>query len=174
MKKLFKLLVFTLLLAACSPKYFMQGTVSNNFDKSKTYNVAIMPPVIKGVGETANLQDKCYGKLKAELMNVKNLNIKGDLTSIKKAIKNNQIGASDYVDHDLYKKAAESVGCEAYVFTEITRESDKLPVLAQVEIFDVQSGNTLYVGRGRGQNPLTVEAEAELAIELALKSLLEK
>jgi hypothetical protein len=178
MKQLFiALITSALLISACSKNYFQSSTLSPTFDKSKVYRVVLAEPQFNNMQSQASddLKARTYTHLSIEMQKIRNLQIV-DRAAYERELRVRRFGANTSVDANTAREAAKAAGAQLIAFSEISTEAVKggLPILASVQLLDLNTGNTVYQGRARMKNPASLEAGVEFALEKALEELVLK
>ncbi|MBN3036794.1 MAG: hypothetical protein JW861_14510 [Bacteroidales bacterium] len=161
------------LLAACSPKYWSDSSISPAYQHTMKYRVAVMPVAITGIKEALSipLNERAYAKITMELMKQGNFSLLDrsvvDQTTRIRAFSN----TSNTMDLSLAKEVGKEAGADLVVVSMLSRESEGMPVLAEIQIVEIERSEPIYMGKGRAENPLSVEAGTEVAIEAALSGL---
>lgn len=174
-KNLFKALVFSVLIVSfsCSKNYFQQTHVSPAYSKSQRYKLVLVKPTLisnKPVNQEEVLNRSTF-HLKAELSKL-NFDLQSD-ERFAEACRARTFGGSGQVSEEVAREAAKSLGVQCVGYTEISTESIKggLPIMATIRIINVSDGSLLYSGKARADNPASLEAGIEFAIEKALEGL---
>lgn len=169
-------LLFSLIvcgLVACSKNYFQQTTVSPAFQKSQRYKLILARPVLVSSKPISSDEavSRCQFHLRAELSKL-NFDILGS-EKFEEACKARSFGGSGTVTESIALESAKSLGANALAYTEITTESLQggLPLMATIRILNTADGSQLYSGKARADNPVSLEAGLEFAIEKAIEGL---
>lgn len=175
-KKIF--LLTLLIILACSKAYFKQGsTLPPDFDKTRTYKVAILPFLVRGeIGQPNQvLRDRAYTRLQVILQNTGKFLVIDKFT-VEQATRKHEFGTMGKVDPALARTIGKEVGAELVALTELSLNpvGGGLKILANVQILDVNKEYVIYTGQARTDNPISVEAGAEKAIELATEVLVDQ
>jgi len=171
------LLLILLIILVCSKGYIKQGSLDPNFDKTRTYKIAILPFLVRGeIGEPSPvLRDRAYTRLQVRLQETGKFMVIDKFT-IDRATKVHEFGSIGSVDPALGRKIGKEVGAELVALTELslTPVGGGLRILANVQILDVNKNYVIYTGQGRTDNPISTEAGAEFAIDLAIDILVSR
>lgn len=170
-----KILIFSILLLtlACSKNYFQQTHVSPAYTKSQRYKLVLVKPALvsnKPVNQEEVISRSTF-HLKGELSKL-NFDIQSD-ERFAEACRARTFGGSGQVTEEVAREAARGMGAQCIAYTEISTESIKggLPIMATIRIIQVADGSLLYSGKARADNPASLEAGIEFAIEKALEGL---
>jgi hypothetical protein len=124
----------------------------------------------------SQLKTTAAKKTEVELMAVKNLSLI-PFEAVKNACQTYAFGGGD-VAYNNYADIAKNVGADVLCTIELSKEKMTIKgkeigtVMAYIQLLDVSNNMAvLYTGKARSMNPISLEAEAELAIENALKRL---
>lgn len=170
-------LVFLLVISGCSKGYIKQGSLDPGFDKTRAYKIAILPFLVRGeVGEPSPvLRDRAYTRLQVRLQETGKFMVIDKFT-VERATKVHEFGTMGKVDPALGRKIGKEVGAELVALTELslTPAGGGLRILANVQILDVNRNYVIYTGQGRTDNPISTEAGAEWAIDLATDVLIKQ
>ena len=173
-------LIALILLSAilfCSKGYIKQGVLDPGFDKTRTYKIAILPFLVRGEsGEpSVTLRDRAYTRLQVRLQETGKFMVIDKFT-VEKATRVHEFGSQGKVDPALARKIGKEVGAELVALTELslTPVGGGLRILANVQILDVNKNYVIYTGQGRTDNPVSIEAGAEFAIDLATDVLVSR
>jgi len=172
-KTFFIILVFACFaLAACSPKYLAKGTATQKYQKTTNYQLVILPPVTVNMNQSGNntLSELAYKDIANQIAEVSNFIVTGDFRSIRIKANAYKYGALENTNLEDAVNVAKEMGAAALVISKISREHENYPIRVNIEIYDTQK-QLLYSGQGRAANPLSAEAEIELAVEYALQQL---
>lgn len=176
MKIIFLYTVLILSLASCSKNYFQQTALSPSFDLTKQYRLVLADPVLKSVqtGNPDELKNRAYQHLSIEFQKIRNFNLV-DKSSYENEVRIRKFGNLD-VDLNTAREAAKAAGAQAIAYTELSTEPVKggLPMMAYIQVLDLQSGNIMYTGKARMDNPVSLEAGLEFAVEKAMEELVRK
>jgi len=173
-----KLLVFSLsLFIFCSKGYIKQGVLDPNFDKTRTYKVAILPFLVRGEpGEPSPvLRDRAYTRLQVRLQQTGKFMVIDKFT-VERVVRTYEFGTIGKVDPALAKKIGKELGADLVCLSELSLNpvDGGLRILANVQILDVNKDYVIYTGQGRTDNPISKEAGAEYAIDLAIDILIKR
>jgi hypothetical protein len=109
-------------------------------------------------------------------MGVKNLSLV-PIDAVKTACQTYAFGGGD-ISFANYADIAKNVGADVICTIELSKEKMTIKgkeigtVMAYIQLLDVSNNMmVLYTGKARSMNPISLEAEAELAIENALRRL---
>jgi hypothetical protein len=175
------ILLVSFLLLGCSSfaqKFWEQSNVSSAYTTSKTYKVALLPVKMQDMElqKEAQLKSTAAKKTEMELMGVKNINLI-PVEAVKSACNTYAFGGGD-IAYNNYAELAKQLGADMICTVELSKEKMTIKnsqigtVMAYIQLLDVSNNMTvLYTGKARAMNPLSLEAETELAIENALKRL---
>lgn len=170
------ILIFSLMffgLVACTKNYFQQTTVSPAFQKTQRYKLILAKPVMVSSKpiSTDEALNRCLFHLRAELSKL-NFDVMGS-EKFEEACKARSFGGSGTVTESIALESARSLGANTLAFTEITTESIQggLPLMATIRILNTADGSQLYSGKARADNPASLEAGLEFAIEKAMEGL---
>jgi hypothetical protein len=171
-----RIVLFLFLLAglvSCSKNYFQQTNASPSFNKATRYKIILVKPsLVSGKPiQTEEALNRCAFHLRAEISKL-NFDVMGN-DRFDEACRARSFGGSGTVAENTALEAAKSLGANALAFTEITTESIQggLPLMATVRILSTADGSQLYTGKARSDNPASLEAGLEFAIEKALEGL---
>lgn len=177
MKKTILPIIFLLLLIACSKGYLKEGAVSPAFDLTRSYWVAPMPFLVRGPGITPDkfTRDHAYDYLTIQLQKTGLFYMK-DKYTIQTEVDKMGLSRTPGIGPENACEVGKRVGASLVVLTEIALEPEAggLPVLATIQILDVNTRAVLYNGRGRAVNPVSYESASEVAIDYALDALIKK
>lgn len=158
-----------LMMFVCSKGYIKQGVLDPNFDKARTYKVAILPFHVRGeLGEPGSvLEDRAYTRFQVRLQETGKFLVIDKFT-VERATKVHEFGAQGSIDLTLARKIAKELGAELVALTELSlNPAGGLRILVNIQIFDVNKDCVIYTGQGRADNPISTEAGVEFAIDLA-------
>jgi|GEM_PF-3300820 len=141
-----------------------EGNLSASFDKSVVYKTAILPVTFKVSESNESVRFTAASNIRRNILGISQFNLIGEKT-VKEAW--NTVPDGDETALVQYLAADAVVTCL------ISQESEGMPYRADVEI-RTASGNVIYSGRGRGKTFISLEADSEIAIQLAIKPLREK
>lgn len=167
------LLGLTFMLAGCSKNYFQQTQVSSAFSKFIRYKAIVMKPVLISSKNLASeeLINRCKFHLQGELskLNFDLVNSEG----FEEVWRARSFGGSGMITEATAAEVAKSMGVQALVYCDISTESIQggLPLMATVRILGTDNLLLLYTGKARADNPASLEAGLEFAIEKALEGL---
>jgi hypothetical protein len=176
MRAKIKILTFLFLfLFFCSKAYIKQGVLDPNFDQTRTYKVAILPFLVRGEEPSSTLRDRAYTRLQVRLQQTGKFMII-DRFTVERVVRTYEFGATGKVDPSLARKIARELGAELVVLSELSLNpvDGGLRILANVQILDVNKDYVIYTGQGRTDNPISKEAGAEYAIDLATDVLIKR
>jgi hypothetical protein len=170
---LFISLLFSGFLSSCSKNYFQQTQVSPAFSKTTRYKTILLKPTLvssQGLA-TEEVINRCAFHLRAEMSKL-NFDIMGG-EKFEEACRARSFGGSGTVSESVALEAAKSLGAQAIAYSEISTESIKggLPLMATIRILNTADGSQLYTGKARADNPVSLEAGLEFALEKALEGL---
>jgi hypothetical protein len=172
MKNLFFILAISIGIVSCSKNYFQQTHASPAFNKSNRYKIILVTGFIstKPINNDEAL-NRCNFHLKAEMSKL-NFDVMGS-EKFDEACRARSFGGSGMIKESIALEAAKSIGANTIAFTEITTESIQggLPLMASIRILNTADGSQLYTGKARADNPASLEAGLEFAIEKALEGL---
>jgi len=172
-----KFLTFSLIFFIfCSKGYIKYGSLDPNFDTTRTYKVAILPFLVRDTGEPDPvLRDRAYSRLQVRLQETGKFQIIDKFT-VERIVKIYEFGSSGKVDPALARNIGKELGAELVVLSELSLNpiGGGLRILANIQILDVNKNYVIYTGQGRTDNPISIEAGAEYAIDLATKVLINK
>ncbi len=178
MKKIIIILIVVLLvLTSCSKTYMKSGVFDPTFNTNGYYKIAILPFLVRG--ETGNpsqlLRDRAYTKAQTTLMETGNFSLLDKFT-IENTVDLFEFGSVGYVDPAKACEIGKELGVQLVLVNELslTPIGNGLNIIYTAQIFDVATGIVVYSGQGRTTNPVSVEAGAEFAIDLAMKELIKK
>jgi hypothetical protein len=163
---------------AFAQKYWEQANVSSSYSVAENYKVAILPVKMQDMElqKEAQLKSTAAKKTEAELMGVKNLSLV-PIDAVKTACQTYAFGGGD-ISFANYADIAKNVGADVICTIELSKEKMTIKgkeigtVMAYIQLLDVSNNMmVLYTGKARSMNPISLEAEAELAIENALRRL---
>ncbi len=170
-------LVLLSIILSCSKGYIKQGVLDPNFDKTRTYKIAILPFLVRGEigGPGPVLRDRAYTRLQVRLQETGKFMVIDKFT-VERVVKTYEFGTMGKVDPALARKIGKEVGAELVALTELSLNpvDGGLRILANVQILDVHKDYVIYTGQGRTDNPVSTEAGAEFAIDLATDILVSK
>ena len=173
MKSLFFLIALSLGIASCSKNYFQQTYASPTYSKANRYKLILDKPsfVSSKPINTDEALNRCIFHLRAEISKL-NFDVMGS-EKFEEACRARSFGGSGTVTESIAIEAAKSLGANTLAFTEITTESIQggLPLMASIRILNTADGSQLYTGKARADNPVSLEAGLEFAIEKALEGL---
>ena len=176
MKSFNTFLFFILLLTSvfsCSKNYFQQTSASPAYSKTTRYKVILVKPnlVSSKPLNSDELVNRSLFHLRAELSKINFDVLPND--KFEEALRARSFGGSGNVSESVAMEAAKSVGATAVAYTEISTESIQggLPLMATIRIMSTADGSQLYSGKARSDNPASLEAGLEFAIEKALEGL---
>ena len=174
MRRVTLLFVCALLLAgACSRRYLNEGQVSSGFDTRRSYKVAIMPFMVRGLRTPGMFErDMAYDVLSRRLMSTGKL-LPMDGFTVRDAVKKHEFGQQGFVDPVKARSIGKELGADLVSLAELSFEQvEPAPILvATVKLYSVDSPTILYSGLGRSTNPLSLNAAAEFALDLATSKL---
>ncbi len=164
-------LIAVVILSSCSAKYLSKGQKTGSL-KNQVYKVIVLPPVASGVSLTGNnsISEMAYKDMVNELSGSESFNILGSYRDIRKKANMYKFGGLESTDMNAAIKVAKAFNADGLVITRVSKEKEDYPIRVNVEIYDIDQA-LLYTGQGRAANPLSLEAETELAVEYALKEL---
>lgn len=160
-------------LAACSKNYFQQHNLSPAYKNTARYKSILMKP--KLVSAQAIASDEAVNRatfhLRTELSKRNFDFLPND--AFEEACRALSFGGSGQVTESVANQAAKKSGADVLIYSEIATESIKggLPLMATVRIVSATDGTELYAGKARADNPVSLEAGLEFAIEKALEGL---
>ena len=171
------ILTFSLLcvfgLFSCSKNYFQQTSLSPAFNKANRYKIILVKPsfVSSKSIQTEEALSRCTFHLRAELSKF-NFDVVGN-DKFDEQVRARSFGGSGTVTESLALEVSKSLGANTVAFTEISTESIQggLPLMATIRILSTADGSQLYTGKARADNPSSLEAGLEFAIEKALEGL---
>jgi hypothetical protein len=179
MKNIYILLTALLMsFNAFGQKYWEQSNVSSSYSAQKNYKVGLLPVKMLDMElqREAQLKSTAAKKTETELMGVKNLSLI-PFEAIKSACQTYAFGGGDIAFNN-YTDIAKNVGADVLCTIELSKEKMTIKgkqigtVMAYIQLLDVSNNmGVLYTGKARSMNPISLEAECELAIENALKRL---
>jgi len=160
-------------LFSCSKNYFQQTAVSPAFSKANRYKIILLKPTFSSSKpiQTEEALNRCTFHLKAELSKF-NFDVLGN-DKFDEMVRARSFGGSGSVTESLALEVSKSLGANTVAFTEISTESIQggLPLMATIRILSTADGSQLYSGKARADNPSSLEAGLEFAIEKALEGL---
>jgi len=164
-----------LAVAACSPKYLAQGTLDPGFDTKQTYKVAVMPFLVRGLQSPGAFErDMAYGHLCRRLMETGRL-LPMDMPTVINAVLVRGFGQQSTIDPATAREIGKELGADLICLAELDYEMVEPKLLVTtVQLLNVNATTAVYSGLGRMANPLSVNAAAEFALDLATKKLVEK
>ena len=166
----FTVLALLSIILACSKGYIKQGALDPTFDKSRSYKLAILPFLVRGEPgmPSVTLRDRAYTRLQIRLQQTGRFSIIDKFT-VERATRVHEFGTLGRVDPALARKIGKEVGAELVALSELSLNpvDGGLRILANVQILDVNKDYVIYTGQGRTENPVSTEAGAEWAIDLA-------
>ena len=178
MKKIvFILIIILIVLTSCSKSYIKSGVFDPTFNTSGYYKIAILPFLVRG--ETGNpsqlLRDRAYTKAQTKLMETGNFSLLDKFT-IENTTNLYEFGSVGYVEPSKACEIGKELGVQLVLVNELslTPVGNGFDIIYTAQIFDVNTGIVIYSGQGRTTNPISVEAGAEFAIDLAMKELSKK
>lgn len=127
--------VIFLILLSCATGYYAKGSVVK-IDKNKNYKIAIIPQLKSNYLNEDDLR-KIYNVYYLELSSIKNFTI----VDINNSKEFGKLAGADLVA--TYEVISASEKMDDF-FKEMVRE-----IVISIKIIDVQTGEVLYVGRGR-------------------------
>jgi len=163
---------------AIAQKYWEQSNVSSSYSAQKNYKVGLLPVKMQDMElqKEAQLKSTAAKKTETELMGVKNLSLI-PFEAVKNACQTYAFGGGDIAFNN-YADIAKNVGADVLCTIELSKEKMTIKgkeigtVMAYIQLLDVSNNMAvLYTGKARSMNPISLEAECELAIENALKRL---
>ena len=173
MKKLIVILAIPAGFVSCSKNYFQQTYTSPAFNKASRYKLILVKPGFVSTKPINNDEalNRCTFHLRAEISKL-NFDVMGS-EKYEEACRARSFGGSGTVTESIALEAAKSLGANTLAFTEITTEAIEggLPLMASIRILDTKDGSQLYTGKARADNPASLEAGLEFAIEKALEGL---
>jgi hypothetical protein len=162
-----------LLFGACSKNYFQQTQVSPAFSKSTRYKTILVKSTLLSSQALPGEEviNRCNFHLRAEISKL-NFEVMGT-EKFEEVCRARSFGGTGTISESIALDAAKSLGVQALVFSEISTESIKggLPLMATIRILNAADGSQLYSGKARSDNPISLEAGLEFAIEKALEGL---
>jgi hypothetical protein len=173
--------IVSFLLFGCSTfaqKFWQQSSVSSSYTTSKNYRVALLPVKMQDMElqKEAQLKSTAAKKTEMELMGVKNISLL-PFEAVKSACNTYAFGGGD-IAYNNYADVARQLGADIICTVELSKEKMTIKksqigtVMAYIQLLDVSNNMAvLYTGKARAMNPLSLEAETELAIENALVRL---
>jgi len=164
---------FALVLLACSAKYLANGTIDPGFNTNKTYKVAVMPFLVRGLQTPGAFErDMAYGHLVRRLMETGKL-MPMDKATVDAAVRVQEFGQQGTVDPALARSIGQELGADLVCLAELSYEQvePKVVLTATVQLHGVNSTAVVYSGLGRMANPLSPNAAAELALDYATEKL---
>lgn len=171
-----RILLLTLALAglvACSKNYFQQTSASPSYSKTTRYKIILVKPTLTSSKplNTDELVNRSLFHLRGELSKI-NFDVMPN-DRFEEAIRARSFGGSGNVSELVATEAAKSIGASAVAYTDISTESIQggLPLMATIRILSAADGSQLYSGKARSDNPASLEAGLEFAIEKALEGL---
>lgn len=173
MKKIFGLLCMVIGFISCSQNYFVQHNVSPAYKSTARYKGILMKPRL--VSAQAITTDEAVSRatfhLRTELAKRNFDFLPND--AFEEACRALSFGGSGQVSETVANQAAKKSGADVLVYCEIATESIKggLPLMATIRIVSVADGVELYAGKARSDNPVSLEAGMEFAVEKALEGL---
>lgn len=168
-------LALILLLPACSSKYIHEGQVSPAFDTRGNHRVAIMPFLVRGLRSPGSFErDMAYDFLSRRLLSTNRLQPLDGFT-VRELVRREAFGQMDGVDPAKARDMGKKLGADLVCLAELSFEEvePKVVLVATVKLFSVNDPTVLYSGLGRMANPLSLNAAAEVALELATQKLVE-
>lgn len=175
---LLAMLAFNGNMALAQTKYWQEANLSRSFKADQEYKVAILPMQFSfdvEADELAPLQNTCRQKLALELAETENVTtINHD--AVDEAVNLHRFGGSA-LSPIAYPEIAKQVGANVIATCSFSKE-EKLAgkrigagigiIQATVTLTEVATGKVLYSGKARASNPLSLQDEAEYAIQLAM------
>ncbi|MFO7674842.1 MAG: hypothetical protein R6X12_00785 [bacterium] len=161
--------------AGCSPKYVHEGQISPAFDTRQSYDVAIMPFLVRGLRAPGGFErDIAYDYLARTMMGTGKL-MPQDGFAVRDLVKKETFGQMDGIDPVKARALGKKLGADLVCLAELSFEQiePKVVLIATVKLHSVDSPTILYSGLGRSANPLSLNAAAEGALGLATKKLIE-
>jgi hypothetical protein len=162
-----------LTIGSCSKNYFQQTYVSPSFNKANRYKIILVKPTLVSSKPVANdeVLNRCAFHLRAEVSKL-NFDVLGN-ERFEEACRARSFGGNAAASESVALEAAKSLGVNAIAYTEITTESIQggLPLMATIRILNTSDGSQLYTGKARADNPASLEAGLEFALEKALEGL---
>jgi hypothetical protein len=166
-------LILSVCILSCSKNYFQQTNLSPAFSKVNRYSLILMKPkfITSKTINTDEALSRCMFHMKAELTKL-NFDLLG-VDKFEELIQARSFGGSGVVQEELALELAKKAGANTLAFTEISTESIQggLPLMATIRIVNTADGSQLYMGKARADNPASLEAGLEFAIEKALEGL---
>jgi hypothetical protein len=173
MKNLIFIILIAIGISSCSKNYFQQTYASPAYNKANRYKLILVKPGFVSTKPINNEEalNRCTFHLRAEISKL-NFDVMGS-EKFEEACRARSFGGSGTVTESIALEAAKSLGANTLAFTEITTESidGGLPLMASIRILNTSDGSQLYTGKARADNPASLEAGLEFAIEKALEGL---
>jgi len=173
MKYLILVIAIVYGICACSKNYFQQTYASPTYSKANRYKLILVKPSFISTKPINNEEalNRCLFHLRAEISKL-NFDVIGN-EKFDEACRARSFGGSGSITESIALEAAKSLGANTLAFTEITTESIQggLPLMASIRILNVADGSQLYTGKARADNPASLEAGLEFAIEKAIEGL---
>ena len=161
------------LLFACSKNYFQQTSLSPAWQTATRYRTLVVKPVLVSSRPVSGEEvvNRCTFHLRTELSK-RNLDLLSS-DGFEETLRARSFGGSGTVSEKTMLEAARSQGAQVLVLTEISTESLQggLPLMATLRMLQTSDGMQLYAGKARADNPASLEAGLEFALEKALEAL---
>lgn len=161
-----------------SQKYWEQSNISSNFDLTKNYKVAILP-INSTNPSLLKLADLAYNSITSELMACSKFQLLNK-NLVQQAVNKFSFGISG-LDASSYAELAKDLNVDILVLCDLSADKQTIKkkeigtVMAFVQFLDMKNNaNVLYIGKARAINPLSAEAELELAIQKALSKFIKQ
>ncbi len=173
-KTIFFAIIAMVFLASCSEKYVMDARMSNSFDKSGTYKLALMPVQIENVAgvDHKSFANRAYNQTTLQITGAGNVNVIGK-SSVQSAVNKYAFGGQKTVNFKTAKKVANEVGADLIAYCTISKEQADGPLLAEIHIYDLNE-LTIYHGKARSINPVSDEGSMDFAIEKAMEKFVKE
>ncbi|MEO0224686.1 MAG: CsgG/HfaB family protein [candidate division WOR-3 bacterium] len=147
--------VIFLILISCATGYYAKGSVVK-IDKTKNYKIAIIPQLKSNYLNEDDLR-KIYNAYYLEFSSIKNFTIV-EREKIEEIIKELNFQYSGLADVNNAKEFGKLAGADLVATYEVISASEKMDdflkeivreLVISIKIIDIQTGEVLYVGRGR-------------------------
>lgn len=180
--KIFLSLFFSLFLTlsfAQKGKYWENANYNSSFNFTKSYKIGILPVVLSEQAyDDSELSKIAYNELEINLAGIPGYSLI-PRDAMVKAVNIYRFGGGP-VDISNYKDICDYTNVQLLVLCELSRDltiikkKEISTVMATVHIFDAASDfMEVYIGKARALNPLSEQAETEIAVRNALNVLKE-
>lgn len=159
-----------ILATSCSRDILKQGVLTPDFDRTRTYRIAILPFLIHGdiTDPHTKIREQGYNHLQFILQKTGKFYLIDKFT-IEKATRIQEFGSLGKIDPTLARTIGKEVGADLVFLTELsyTPTTKGLSLIANVQMLDINENYIIYNGQGE-----ILGTNANKAIDLATEVLI--